>query len=88
MINCKKTPEKKQWVSLFNGVDLDNWHVKIKGHPLGVNWKNTFTVRDSVIKVDYSEYDTFDNSFGHLFYKTPLANYRLKLTYQISWRAE
>ena len=39
LINCKS--EKKQWVSLFNGVDLDNWHVKIKGHPLGVNYKNT-----------------------------------------------
>ncbi|MDN3643533.1 DUF1080 domain-containing protein [Lutimonas halocynthiae] len=85
LINCKKeqvSSDQKKWVSLFNGVDLDNWNVKIKGHPLGVNYKNTFTVRDSVIKVDYSEYETFDNSFGHLFYETPFANYRLKLAYR------
>lgn len=85
LIKCKKEPEssdKEQWVSIFNGVNLDNWNVKIKGYPLGVNYKNTFTVRDSVIKVDYSEYDTFNNSFGHLFYKTPFANYRMKLSYR------
>ena len=79
LINCKKTPETKQWVAVFNGVDLDNWAVKIRGQELGVNWKNTFSVVDSVIKVDYSNYDVFDSSFGHLFYKTSFSNYKLKL---------
>ncbi len=91
-MNCKKdqaasvvaSSEKEQWLSLFNGVNLDNWTVKIKGQELGVNWKNTFTVSDSVIKVDYSNYDTFDTSFGHLFYKTPFSNYKLKLKYRFT----
>ena len=85
LINCKKgqvSSDQKKWVSIFNGIDLDNWNVKIKGHPLGVNFKNTFTVSNGVIKVDYSEYDTFNESFGHLFYKTAFANYRLKLAYR------
>lgn len=84
LINCKNPPEKKQWVSIFNGVNLDNWVVKIKGQELGINWKETFTVVDSVIKVGYSNYQTFDDSFGHLFYKTPFSHYRLKLKYRFT----
>lgn len=92
LINCKKeeklpkltSQENEKWVSLFNGVDLDDWEVKIRGHELGVNWKNTFRVVDGVIKVDYSEYENFDNSFGHLFYKSPFSNYRLKLQYRFT----
>ncbi len=90
LTNCKKTEqssennavEKEQWISLFNGVNLDNWEVKIKGHPLGENWNNTFKVVDSVIRVDYSGYETFDSSFGHMFYKTPYSNYKMKLSYR------
>ena len=90
LTNCKKaehtTPtsvvEKENWVSLFNGVDLENWNVKITGHPLGENWNNTFKVVDSAIRVDYAGYTTFDNSFGHMFYKTPYSNYRFKMSYR------
>lgn len=90
LVNCKRTEqttnnsvvEKENWVSLFNGVDLENWTVKITGHPLGDNWNNTFRVVDSAIRVDYSDYKTFENSFGHIFYKTPYSNYRFKMTYR------
>lgn len=71
-----------KWVSLFNGVDLDNWKVKIKGHPMGVNWNNTFIVVDSAIRVNYNSYAEFDSSFGHIFYKNPYSNYKLKLNYR------
>ena len=90
LANCQKTKdsadhsidEKENWVSLFNGVDLENWNVKITGHPLGENWNNTFIVADSAIRVDYSGYTTFDNSFGHIFYKTPYSNYKFKMSYR------
>ncbi len=88
--NCQNSikPSKEEiktennWVSLFNGVDLDNWNVKIKGHPLGVNWNNTFIVVDSAIRVNYNRYAKFDGSFGHIFYKSPYSNYKLKLNYR------
>lgn len=79
IMGCKK---KQDWVSLFNGKNLDNWTVKIKGHPFGENWNQTFLVQDGVIKVDYAQYDKFDNKFGHLFYKTPYSDYKLKLKYR------
>ena len=79
ILGCKK---KQTWVSLFNGENLDNWSVKIKGHPYGENWNDTFLVQDGVIKVDYTHYEKFDNKFGHLFYKTPFSDYKLKLKYR------
>ena len=88
--NCQKSirPSKAEiktdqtWVSLFNGVDLDSWNVKIKGHPLGDNWNNTFVVVDSAIRVNYKSYTNFESSFGHIFYKNPYSNYKLKLDYR------
>lgn len=79
-INLSETTEK--WISLFNGNDINNWIVKIKGHPLGENIHNTFRVENGVIKVSYDGYENFNNSFGHLFYKAPFSNYKLRLQYR------
>ena len=73
---------QKKWIQLFNGKDLNDWVVKISGHPLNENINNTFRVEDGVIKVSYDEYDKFGESYGHLFYKKSFSNYRLKLQYR------
>ena len=62
--------EKEEWISLFNGKDLEGWTPKIRGFALGDNHKNTFKVTDGNLRVSYQEYDSFDSKFGHLFYKT------------------
>jgi len=77
-------PAKENWIPLFNGENLDGWTMKIKGSPLGENYKNTFRVEDGAMKVSYSEYDTFDNEFGHIFYKTPYSSYKLRLEYRFT----
>lgn len=74
--------EDENWISIFNGNNLENWTVKIKGHPCGENWNNTFRVIDGAIRVDYSRYKQFDDAFGHLFYDTPYSDYKLKLKYR------
>ena len=76
--NEATTHSKPEWVSIFNGNNLDGWHVKIKDHPLNENYNNTFVVEGGAIKVNYAEYDSFNNKFGHLFYKTPYSNYKLR----------
>ena len=84
-IACKTTAtgdSKKEYTQLFNGENLDGWVVKIKGYPVGENVKNTFRVVDGILEVRYDEYDTFEDSFGHLFYKTPYSNYRFKMQYR------
>jgi len=77
-------PEKEKWTSLFNGKDLDGWTPKITGSEFGENYKNTFRVEDGVIKVAYEGYDEFGGRFGHLFYKQPFSNYKLRLEYRFT----
>ncbi|MBC7851035.1 MAG: DUF1080 domain-containing protein [Chitinophagaceae bacterium] len=70
------------WKQLFNGRDLDGWVVKINGHETGENFGNTFRVKDKIISVRYDQYDTFNDRFGHLYYKTPFSYYHLVIEYR------
>ena len=73
---------KDQWIQLFNGKDLNDWIVKINGEPVNSNLHNTFGVEDGVLKVSYDGYDVFGESYGHIFYKKPFSNYKLRLQYR------
>lgn len=75
---------KGDWVSLFNGKDLEGWTPKITGYDLGDNYGDTFRVEDGVLKVAYDKYKAFDGKFGHLHYRTPYSNYRLRLEYRFT----
>ncbi|MEO1257024.1 MAG: DUF1080 domain-containing protein, partial [Bacteroidota bacterium] len=70
------------WIPLFNGTDLSNWEVKFAGQELGVNYKNTFRVKDGILTVSYSEYDSFNFEFGHLFTKEEFSSYILRAEYR------
>ncbi|HEV8270646.1 MAG TPA: DUF1080 domain-containing protein [Chitinophagaceae bacterium] len=78
----EKRMSKEEWKSLFNGKDLAGWDIKIKDHPLNENHKNTFRIEDSMIRVVYSDYEKFDNQFGHLYTHKPYSYYKLKLQYR------
>ncbi|MEJ2162384.1 MAG: DUF1080 domain-containing protein [Robiginitalea sp.] len=77
-------PEETQWIQLFNGKDLSGWQPKFMGYPPGENYRNTFRVEDGILKVSYDEYETFNEEFGHLFYQTPYAHYRLRAEYRFA----
>ncbi len=79
---CAPQPRGENWISLFNGRDLEGWTVKIKGFDAGVNFGNTFRVEEGLLKVRYDQYDRFDNRFGHLFYKDTFSHYRLRVEYR------
>lgn len=78
----QETGKLEKWTSLFNGVNLNGWIVKINGYPVNENIHNTFRVEDSILKVSYNDYENFGKAYGHIFYKTPFSNYRLKLQYR------
>ena len=85
--SCKNNDVKKEtgtedWESLFNGKDLTGWDIKIKDHPLNDNYKNTFRVEDSMIRVVYNDYEKFNNQFGHLYTHKPYSYYKLRLQYR------
>lgn len=75
-------PKNEGWIQLFNGKDLKDWNIKIKGFPLGENYLNTFRVEDSLLKVRYDGYQKFDNRFGHLFYKHSYSHYKIRAEYR------
>ncbi len=76
--------EENPWVPLFNGKNLDGWTPKISGHPLAVNFANTFRVEDGILKVSYDDYAKFDSQYGHLFSNIAYANYILRMEYRFA----
>ncbi len=74
--------ESGEWVSIFNGQDLEGWTPKIAGFDLGEDPNQTFRVEDGKLVVSYNDYDDFGVQFGHLFYKTPFSNYRIRIEYR------
>lgn len=74
--------DEEEWVALFNGQDLNDWIAKIRRHPVGENFRNTFRVEDGLFTVSYDGYDEFDEQFGHVFYKDPFSHYRLIVEYR------
>jgi hypothetical protein len=81
---------EKPWKILFNGKDLTSWTPKIHHHLSGENYANTFRVNDGILEVNYSDYETFDNRFGHLFYEKPYSSFHLKWEYRFTdeWLAD
>lgn len=75
---------KEDWISLFNGKDLTGWDIKITGYDLNDNFQETFVVQDSILKVDYTRYEKFENKFGHIYYNKPYSHYRVKLQYRFT----
>ncbi|NKB32461.1 MAG: DUF1080 domain-containing protein [Pseudomonadales bacterium] len=71
-----------EWISLFNGENLDNWQVKFTGQPLGENFRDTFRVEDGLLTVSYENWDGFDSEFGHLFYGQVFSHYILRVEYR------
>ncbi len=81
-ITSVKAEEKKEWIQLFNGKNLDGWTAKIRGYELGENFGNTFRVEDGVMKVSYDQYDQFNERYGHIFYKEKFSHYIIRVEYR------
>ncbi len=88
--HAQKDTGSQHWESLFNGKDINDWMVKINHHEVGEDPANTFRVEDGIIKVRYNNYDTFNQQFGHLYYKQPFSYYHLNFEYRITgeWRKD
>ncbi|MCF3649869.1 3-keto-disaccharide hydrolase [Synoicihabitans lomoniglobus] len=76
--------DTNDWIPLFNGKNLDGWTVKIAGHPVGENYRDTYRVEDGIIKVVYDDYQLFNQQFGHLYTNSAYSHYVLKLDYKLT----
>jgi hypothetical protein len=83
-LRAQQDPGEEKWIALFNGQNLDGWIPKIRYHPIGENFGNTFRVEDGLLKVGYDPqaYPEFKETFGHLFFEKPYTHYRLRAEYR------
>lgn len=79
---AQNKPDQKDWIQLFNGRNLDGWTPKFSRHDLGVNLHDTFRVEDGLLKVRYDKWPTFQDEFGHIFYREPFSYYVLAAEYR------
>ena len=80
---CQAQQDEAPWIELFNGADLDDWIVKIRGYPAGENYADTFRVEDGLMTARYDGYEgDYDDRFGHIFYRTPYSHYRILVEYR------
>jgi hypothetical protein len=82
LVQASETSDEGKWISLFNGKDLDGWTPKFTGSELGVNYKDTFQVKDGKLVVSYDKWDKFNGEFGHIFFKDKFSHYRFRLEYR------
>lgn len=91
IVGCR-TPATRRtadgWRQLFNGRNLEGWIPKIRHHAVGENYGDTFRVVDGLLSVVYdpAAYPTFDERFGHLFYRESFSHYRLRAEYRFIGR--
>ena len=79
---AQNDPDRKEWVQLFNGRDLEGWDVKIAGSELNDNFGDTFRVQDGLLTVAYDHYDAFGSRYGHLFYRQKFSYYVIAVEYR------
>ncbi len=83
-IKSNSKDDSSEWIQLLAEDNLGDWVVKITGYEVGDNYANTFSIEDGILKIRYDDdaYSTFDNRFGHLFYKDIFSHYLLRLEYR------
>ena len=80
--SAQSNTDQKEWIQLFNGRDLKDWSIKFAHYPLGENVNDTFRVEDGLLKVRYDKWQTFDDQFGHIFYREPFSYYVIAAEYR------
>ena len=83
---AKAPGQAMAWVPLFNGKDLKDWDIKFAGHPLGANFRNTFRVDSGMLRVNYDDWNDFNDQFGHIFYRKPFSYYIVAVEYRFRGR--
>jgi hypothetical protein len=81
---AQRDADRKDWVQLFNGKNLDGWVVKLAGHELGDNYGDTFRAQNGLLRVSYDKYGEYGGRFGHLFYREKLSHYIIAVEYRFT----
>jgi hypothetical protein len=81
---AQQNAHRKEWQPLFNGKDLQGWDIKISGHELNDNYKNTFRFEDGMVRISYDQYQNFEDKYGHMYYQQPFSHYIVRFEYRFT----
>lgn len=81
---AQRNLKQEEWQPLFNGKDLAGWDIKISGHELNDNYKNTFRFQDGMVRISYDQYQNFDDKYGHMYYQQPFSYYIIRFEYRFT----
>lgn len=81
-LNDAPQADQAQWQELFNGEDIEDWTIKVRGFPVGENPNNTFSVTDGKLVASHDQYEEFQGEFGHIFYNEAFSHYILQVEYR------
>jgi hypothetical protein len=79
-----ETSHQEEWIALFNGKDLSDWTIKFANQDLNFNHRNTFRAQDSMIRIAYDQYDSFNDAYAHMYYNKPYSYYKLRFDYRFT----
>ena len=79
-----ETSHQEEWIAIFNGKDLSDWTIKFANQDLNVNHRNTFRAQDSMIRIAYNQYDSFNDAYAHMYYNKPYSYYKLRFDYRFT----
>ena len=65
--------DQKDWIQLFNGKTSKDWTHKFAHARSRRELNDTFRVEDGLLKVRYDKWQTFNDEFGHIFYREPFS---------------
>ena len=75
--SCVTDKEKSQTISLFNGKDLNGWHIDVPAMDSNPDTLNPFIVRDGMLV-------SLGNPGGHLITDPVFRDYRLEVEYRFA----
>jgi hypothetical protein len=75
-------PERRDWIQLFNGRDLEGWTINFADHPVGVNLHDTFRVEDGLLRVSYEDWPSWTGEMGHIFHERAFSHYIIAAEYR------
>lgn len=75
LLSCSNNSKEYETKSLFNGVDLEGWHVDVPAMDSNPDTINPFIVRDGMLV-------TLGDPRGHLITDSVFENYRIEVEYR------
>ncbi len=71
-----------EWKDLIKDKTIKDFPIHFNQEKLNTNYKETFQLKNNVLKLDYTKYSEFEMKLGYLFFPRPYGKFHLKFEYR------